>query len=186
MLDTASVLAEDQTRQTVGDQRPGGVRVVAEALPAWEPDAEALQTIEAERRSLERDYRVAVAAALKTLGWTAVQIAEKLQLHPTTVKKYLAYAREHHGLQDVLRDIEFRAIPQAIENLLDGLAAGDKEYTLETLKGRGVFRNHSNTKTEGGPAGPLQLQVNFINAPPPGTTPGPVPGSGMIHAAPRE
>lgn len=161
--------------------RPGGLRVAVEELPAHRGDLAVTREVQALSRELEKDYRVAVSVALRTLGWDTGRIAEKVGVSRQTVRDYLAYAREHKGLNDTLRDLELRAIPQAIENLIEGLEAKDKDYTLETLKGRGLFRNHSNTKTEGGQSGPLQLQVNFVNAP--GVAP---PDSGTIHAVPRE
>lgn len=167
------VVAADQGRQTaLHRDGPAGLRVFnPEAFECEPGPVERVvvpEQLDAARAVLsrKRDERVAMAAALRAAGAPVRQIATVLGLTPGTVRLYLANAREWGGLDDVIRDIEARAIPRAVENLLAGLDKGDKEYTLEVLKGRGVFRTFGNTKTEGGPAGGgMTVNVQFVNAP---------------------
>lgn len=167
------VVAADQGRQSDLDRgRPAGLRVFNPEAFETGPVAIARVVVpgqlDAARAVLgrKRDERVAMAAALRAAGAKVAAIADLLGVKPDTVREYLANAREWGGLDDVLRDIEARAIPAAVENLLQGLEDGDKEYTLEVLKGRGIFRTFGNTKTEGSAAGTnMTVNVQFVQAP---------------------
>lgn len=196
-------VAFDQGRQMVGRQdEPAGVRVLApELLPMgpWDgvwPNAGAPEeNLAAGRRratlpvSLELEERVSIAAALKATGYRTGQIATALGVSVVTVRTYLAKAREWGALNDVARDLRTRALPQAVENLIRGLDKGDKDYTLETLKGMGEFVRKG--AGEKGPvaAGPtMALQVTFVNAPTSVVQGHEVPptANGMVVGCPRE
>lgn len=56
--------------------------------------------------------------------------------------------------------LELRAIPQAMDNLVKGLEAGNERYTIETLKGGGILKAHS--KHDGSFSGPpVAMQIVF-------------------------
>jgi hypothetical protein len=83
------------------------------------------------------------ALALRAQGFAVPEIAESLRVAPPTVVGW--FAKHRRQLADTAVDdaLEQTAVPLATENLIHGLLAGDKDYTLETLKGRGKLRRYS-------------------------------------------
>jgi hypothetical protein len=128
--------------------------------------------------------RIAQAVALRLVGLNPGQIAERLGLERSTVNQYLYIARMKGKLTDVGPILDHAVVPMAVENLIAGLEAGDKEYTLEVLKGRGAFRSHSaNVST--GSAGPMHLQIQVeLPKGASGTVIDVIPG--QVMGAPRE
>jgi hypothetical protein len=120
----------------------------------------------AEAVRLKHDERVAVAAALRAAGMKVAQIARALGVRDETVRRYLEAAREWGALRDVLRDIDCRLLPAAVENLEHFLREKDKQVTLELLKGRGVLTRPGAREGTSGPT-TFALQVNVVQAPPP-------------------
>ena len=167
------LIAADQGQQH--SLKPGedaGLRVYnPDAFEALPVDVHALmpegqQAAGGALLALRRNERVAAAAALRAAGAKPGRIAQILGVSLNTVRDYLAAAREWGGLDDVVRDIEYRLVPQAVDNLRKFLEAGDKEVTLETLKGRGLFRTFGNTKVEGNQgANAMQVNVTFNGMP---------------------
>lgn len=89
------------------------------------------------------------ALALRAQDWSVPDIARELGVESSTV---VAFFREHRRAVDLAtvdQELDKIAVPLATENLIHGLIAGDKDYTLETLKGRGHFRRHSDTVNRG-------------------------------------
>lgn len=103
--------------------------------------------------------RMAQCVALRLVGLSAKQIAEQLGLEQTTVNQYLYVARQKGRLADVAEILDHQVVPMAVENLIAGLAEGDKEYTIEVLKGRGAFRTHTHQQSTGS-SGPMHLQIS--------------------------
>lgn len=187
------LVAADQGHQTVGRSGPtSGVRVLApELLPTGPWDGVYPPEVAEARKlpvDLDRDARVATAAALRAVGYRVAHIAQALSVSPSTVKLYLARAREIGALNDVARDLRTRALPQAVENLIKGLDKGDKDYTLKTLEGLGEFVRHSKDEHQGGPGATMAFQVNFVNAPV-SVVEGhmlPATANGMVVGVPRD
>lgn len=103
--------------------------------------------------------RMAQCVALRVVGLSAKQIAEQLGLEQTTVNQYLYVARQRGKLADVAEILDHQVVPMAVQNLIEGLEAKDKDYTLEVLKGRGAFRTHTHQQSTGS-AGPMHLQIS--------------------------
>jgi transcriptional regulator with XRE-family HTH domain len=108
------------------------------------------------------------ALSLRAQGWSMADIAEALDVGVSTILGWFTKHRRKVDLAKVTRELDAIAVPLAVENLTHGLLAGDKDYTLETLKGRGLFRRHVEDKSEvthdlpplvirfeGAPTGPL-------------------------------
>jgi transposase len=130
--------------------------------------------------------QLAAIIALRTEGQSDTQIAERLNLSVSTVRGILAKARKQLGFSDLIDRVEHRAVPTAVDNLIEGLDRGDKDYTLATLKGVGVFRNHSAVKNEGAPTENKNVLVVKIEMPA-GVQPGELPtvAVGNIVGTPR-
>lgn len=83
------------------------------------------------------------ALALRVQGWDVVDIAAELGVAPQTVTGWFATHRRMVDEQQIDAMLDSIAVPLATDNLIHGLIAGDKDYTLETLKGRGKLRRHA-------------------------------------------
>lgn len=100
----------------------------------------------ATRKSLAQRRRLKLtqkALALRVAGYTVTQIAAEFGVASATVTAWFSTHRRAVERDELERQLDEIAAPLAIENLHHGLIAGDKDYTLETLKGRGFFRKHS-------------------------------------------
>lgn len=82
------------------------------------------------------------ALALRAEGWEIRDIAAHFGVTSHTITGWFASHRRVVTQQDLDTQLDQIAVPLATENLIHGLLAGDKDYTLETLKGRGVLRRH--------------------------------------------
>lgn len=105
-----------------------------------------------------RDYSkiAARAVALRILGYSQKAIAEELVCSADSVRQWLMQARKRAELLDVGPLLDHVAMPLAVDNLIEGLQAGNERYTLATLQGRGAFSAHSkseNTNTD------MQLEI---------------------------
>lgn len=108
--------------------------------------------------------RATVVVALRLEGYSYAEIQERTGLTVTQIRYACRKARAAGKLQDVLQLVDNEAVPQAVENLVDKLRAGDWEATRETLRGRGVFRNFSHNKNEGTPGVTLpNLNIEIVN-----------------------
>lgn len=99
------------------------------------------------------------ALALRASGESVNQIAAALAVAPATIVSWFTTHRRDiapEAIDDLLDQI---AVPLAAENLVHGLLAGDKDYTLETLKGRGRLKRHA----EGEAKPPVELPVLAIS-----------------------
>jgi hypothetical protein len=120
-----------------------------------------------DRNKVARARRLRQAAhmtALRADGWSVNDIADKYGYASATVVRYLMEFRRTMAPVDVEQELDKLAVPLATENLIHGLLAGDKDYTLETLKGRGQFKRHS----ADGPPRPESmppLTIEFITPP---------------------
>jgi hypothetical protein len=104
------------------------------------------------------------AVALRLADWSIPDIAKELGLAPGVVTRLFTEYRQKVDQEEIAQRLDQTAIPLAVDNLVHGLLAGDKDYTLETLKGRGFFKRHS----DGGDSGPAQkelptLKIEFVS-----------------------
>lgn len=109
--------------------------------------------------------RAAIIVALKTEGYTSKEICDITQLSLEQVKYALIKARREGKLQDVVADLSHRALPRAVENLMEALENPDNPFhfkaTEATLEGLGAFKSHKNNVNEGS-GGPAPLQIAFV------------------------
>lgn len=76
-------------------------------------------------------------------GWPLDDIAEELGYAPSTVMGWILRHRRTIAVGQIDAILDQTLVPLAVDNLAHGLLAGDKDYTLKTLEGRGVLRKHS-------------------------------------------
>ena len=85
---------------------------------------------------------VAAVMALRMQGMKRGEIAGHLGINPMTVSKLLQSIRKNHEASAQLLRLDQIGIPLAIDNVLTGLEEGDKDYTQDLMKGRGLYRTH--------------------------------------------
>jgi hypothetical protein len=106
--------------------------------------------------------RAAIVVALKAEGYTNKEITATTGLSLWQIRYACRQARKRGDLQDVISDLSHRALPQAVENLVDALEDPENvnhwKATEETLHGLGAFKSHKNNVNEGsGATAPLQI-----------------------------
>lgn len=95
--------------------------------------------------------------AMRLAGHTYREIAEELGCSQNQVRRLLMInAPKRKVFEDI---IDGRALPAAIDNLIVGLEAGDKDYTIKTLEGRGLLVKHSHQE---GQAPKSAFQFNIV------------------------
>jgi len=104
--------------------------------------------------------------ALRIIGYSYKKISETMNVELTEVRRVLGEARRLSKLSDVGPLLENIALPQAVDNLIEKLEAGDLPATLATLRGRGAFRNFERSDNVDMQ---VQLSINIEQAP--GATP---------------
>ncbi len=91
----------------------------------------------------QRKLQTQEALSLYAEGWSIPDIAVKLNVQPTTVTGWFMRHRRAVKVASIDQMLDNIAAPIAAQNLIHGLLAGDKDYTLKTLDGRGHFRRHT-------------------------------------------
>jgi DNA-binding CsgD family transcriptional regulator len=104
------------------------------------PDAPPRKLTAAQKRAIRLTQQ---ALSLRAQGYSIGEIAESLGAAPSTVMGWFTKHRRQVDEGEIDRLLEETAVPLAAENLVHGLAAGDKDYTLKTLEGRGYFKRHT-------------------------------------------
>lgn len=107
---------------------------------------------------------VYAAIALKSQGMKNDAVAEQLGITKNTLKTYMHRAHTRGWLTIASFDdpddkLEIVLKSQTVENLNAFLVAKDKEVTLETAKGLGLFKTHQTIKTDQAPPIGIALSV---------------------------
>jgi hypothetical protein len=120
--------------------------------------------------------------ALRIIGYSYKKIGETLQVELAEVRRVLGEARRLSKLSDVGPLLENIALPQAVDNLIEKLEAGDLPATLATLRGRGAFRNFERSDNVD-----MQVQLSINIEQPPGVAPASQPSviEGSVVGIPR-
>lgn len=166
-------------------------------------DAEQIAAAMAKRAATKKLTRAQVARirltqqalSLKASGYSSNEIAEHLGVNPGTIVGWFATHRRDVQALDLDRQLDEIAVPLATENLIHGLIAGDKDYTLETLKGRGKLKKTQDA-SEGAHTGKLpdlvirvegtgNTQINVGTAAMQGQTPEQIATGGKVVGRPQ-
>lgn len=100
------------------------------------------------------------ALALRASGHSINLIAQEMGVPSSTIVRWFTEHRREVSVDQIDDMLDTIAVPLAAENLVHGLLAGDKDYTLETLKGRGRFRKHAEGEGKA-PAALPELRISF-------------------------
>lgn len=158
-------------------------------LDATDPDAEQLMGGKLPGRkakppktanpTVRRRKLTQIALGLYTEGKSVNEIAAELGVSTATVTGWFTTHRRETSVESIDLMLDQIAVPLAADNLVHGLLAGDKQYTLETLKGRGRLRTKDAAPA---PAELPTLRIEF--AFPPTALQTDVSTIGMVHATP--
>lgn len=80
--------------------------------------------------------------ALRLQGFKPKQTADVLGVSLQQVTNALMTVRQDHDIDALLERIDSVILPMAVDNAATGVMEGDKDYTLEMLRGRGILRTH--------------------------------------------
>lgn len=117
--------------------------------------------------------------ALKIQGNSTEEISKIVGIKAATVRQYLWIAGKNGWLSvaDPQDDVDYNLAHRAVSNLDELLHARDrvsglpdKEITLQTLRGTGIFRNHD-ARPADSPVGQQNILQITIQAPPTGPLP---------------
>ena len=111
------------------------------------------------------DALLATIVALRVGGHMSYrEIAEALNMSERHVLRVAKRGKKEQVVERELQRLDREGFPMAVENVLEGLEAKDKEYTLEFLKGRGAL-NPKATPADGGAQAPnfAGLIVQFVH-----------------------
>jgi hypothetical protein len=95
------------------------------------------------KRARQRRLLTQRALILRAANWDLNDIAAHLGVATSTLTRWFTQHKRGVDAAEIDAQLDQIALPLATENLIHGLLAGDKDYTLDTLKGRGKFRKHS-------------------------------------------
>lgn len=98
-----------------------------------------------------------VVTAMRIAGHTQREIALELGATEHQIRRLIRLGKDSRKIFGDI--IDGRAVPTAIDNLIAGLEAGDKDYTLKTLEGRGLLVKHSH---QDGQAPKSAFQFNIV------------------------
>jgi hypothetical protein len=93
------------------------------------------------------------------------EIAVMLNMSERHVLRTVRRGKKEARVEQEIARLDREGMPMAVENVLEGLEAKDKEYTLEYMKGRGVFQTkHAPVADQGSAATPFAgLVVQFVH-----------------------
>jgi predicted transcriptional regulator len=95
---------------------------------------------------IRRAKVVAAVLALRMEGFTVDQSARLLGLTKHQVSHALEVIRKDGTISGQMDRLDAIAVALAVDNVIQGVKNGDKDYTLKVLEGRGVFRTHKSVE----------------------------------------
>ena len=134
---TAIALLDDRTLANAIDSKILPADLIAAHADV---DPEPAKQTAATRRRLRLTQR---ALALRAEGFSVGEIAADMKISPATVLGWFTKHRRTVEAETIDAQLDEIATPLAVENLIHGLAAGDKDYTIKTLEGRGKFKRYA-------------------------------------------
>lgn len=147
------------------------------------------------RKNKKMPRMLAALVLLRAQGFDNREIADRLQVSTSTLKKLITKARREYGWNDLGERLVNVALPQAVENVEKHLEyegteaairADQSTMTREITKGLGIFKTHAAVKSE---TKQTKIQVLKVEVTLPQLPPGD-PGmaaisAGSVLAAPR-
>jgi len=139
----------------------------------------------------QKVYKVAMGCiALRAQGMKGQAVADMLGVKYDTMKSYLQRATARGWLNlssfnDHEDKVEYVLADKAIRNANELLDERDKDMTIETLKGTGIFKQHQAVKMENttnvGLALKVQVEMPTFSGPVPVVRPGSVGGTAGVQ-----
>lgn len=144
--DPADLLQDDAVYDLLTDEQRN--ELAAQAMS----DIATIRDVQTETREpsgrLKDAHLLAQVLALRLYGHSPAQTAEVLGIAQHKVLSLLHRVRRDASLNAQMKRLDDIGISLAVDNITRGLILGDKEYTLEFARGRGLFKTHSSVKEE--------------------------------------
>lgn len=125
--------------QEHGPDLPYVQRVPGEDNPVRRESVTKVTKLEVQRRILVQKALISMAG-----GERMIDVAEDLGVTVSMLTGWISRHKIRLKQAEIDQRLDQIAVPLATDNLIHGLLAGDKDYTLETLKGRGKLRRFTN------------------------------------------
>jgi hypothetical protein len=136
----------------------------------------------------DRQAIMTIVVTMKDMGWSSRKIQQHTRIDRTELALILRLARQHQGLNDVLKDVDLSMLPQAADNmrrvLEDPRHPKNYDASVKLMAGRGILVTHA--KSAAAVLSQTTLEVTFKNLPGSPDGPLPVPTPGIIVGKPRE
>lgn len=162
---TADLAVQTLDDQTLAKGIAAGI-IPTDMIAKRAPNTPRLPLAKATRRRIKLTQQ---ALDLRASGHSVGEIAASMGIAPSTLTRYFAQFRRDLADGAIDDQLDQIAVPLATENLIHGLLAGDKDYTMETLKGRGVLRKGKDEGKGDGEIPALVIRVEH-KGPTPSTT----------------
>lgn len=101
-----------------------------------------------ETGQLKEAHLLAQVLALRLYGHGPADTAAIMGVPTSRVMSLLHRVRREADIESQLQRIDAIAVPLAVDNIVRGVILGDKDYTLELARGRGLFKTHASVKQE--------------------------------------
>jgi Putative ATPase subunit of terminase (gpP-like) len=101
------------------------------------------------------------ALSLYAGGMRVVDIAAELGVTPVTITAWFLRHKQELEVNEIDDRLDKIAVPLAVDNLILGIMAGDKDYTRMALEGRGKLRKHTQGEAMA-PSDPPVLRIEFV------------------------
>jgi len=183
---TGTTVYDEQAKDLTAWERDQAVKAATSAIDRLK------KTVRATRDKQGRIRRAKFVAAvlalrmeLPTGGNTPAEIAKILGCSAASVGRVLQIVRDDASLPSQLERLDKIAMPLAVDNVIKGVIAGDKGYTMKVLDGRGVFRVHKSieaqvTETTMTFIVQMRMPAHLEGKEPPMPMPGSIMGASLI------
>lgn len=152
-LDESEVAAAvaDLPDTTLRDLAPDALVAARATLPVTKPKLGGRPSL----TPTQIRHRAVLVATLLTDGHSFSSAAKQLKVTRQTIHRWFVQAQqlqllEKGSVQRTADRIDTECLPLAIDSLTHHLLARDKDTTIRTLEGRGVFVSHQAVKSSGG------------------------------------
>jgi predicted transcriptional regulator len=158
------------------DMKPMGDLIRESQERAVVETLETIKKIQTQTRDasgkIKRAKLKAGVLALRWEGFSPRDTARILGVSEAVVSHALLQLRKDASLDEQITRIDTLIVPLAVDNLARGILAGDKEYTLRVLDGRGLLRAYKSIE---GNVTKRNLNLTIVTTMPAGVPEGTIP-----------
>jgi DNA-directed RNA polymerase specialized sigma24 family protein len=144
--DPADLLQDDAVYDLLSDEERNQLAALAMQ------DLDTIRQVQTDTREpsgrLKDAHLLAQVLALRLYGHSPAETAAVLGIPTHKVLSLLHRVRRDSSLELQIKRLDDIGVSLAADNIIRGLILGDKDYTVEFAKGRGMFKTHASVKEE--------------------------------------